>query len=325
MTRGKVYLVGAGPGDPGLLTVRGREVLRTAEVVLYDGLVGRGLLRWIPRGARRLRVAKGPRHDDRFPQAKISEVMVREALAGKRVVRLKGGDALLFSRGGEEAETLRARRIPFEIVPGVTSALAGPAYAGIPLTERGFSSSVAIVTGRESSAPGHRPVNWAGLARSADTLVVLMGVGTLRHAVRELLGAGRSPETPVSAIEWATTPRQRTTLFTLGEANRPAVRARLESPAVLVIGATVVRGYRLGWYRREVRWSSPRFRRLAARSRYDPLSGEPVHSGRPRSPPHPPLANDPRPAREHPRRKLRSGPGRPAGTAHGTGRRATRA
>ena len=276
MRRGRVYLVGAGPGDPGLLTVRGREVLRKAEVVLYDGLVGRGVLRWIPRSARRLRVAKGPRHRDRFPQSRISEILVRVAMAGRRVVRLKGGDALRFSRGGEEAETLRAKGIPYEIVPGVTSALAGPSFAGIPLTERGLASSVAIVTGRESEVPHHRPVDWNGLSRSADSLVVLMGIATLPQVARALLRAGRSPETPVACVEWATTPRQRTTLFTLGEATESWLRRRLESPAVLVIGPTVIRGYRLQWYPREARWSSPRFRRLAARYRYDPASGEPL-------------------------------------------------
>lgn len=290
MTRGKVYLVGAGPGDPGLLTVRGREVLRTADVVLYDGLVGRGVLRWIPRGARRLRVAKGPRHYDRFPQSTISAILVREAMAGRRVVRLKGGDALLFSRGGEETETLRARGIPYEIVPGVTSALAGPSFAGIPLTERGVSSSVAFVTGRESEVPDHRPVDWEGLSRSADTLVVLMGIATLPQVARALLKAGRAPETPVASVEWATTRRQRTTLFTLGEATGTKIRKRLESPAVLVIGPTVARGYRLNWYRRETRWTSPRFRRLVARFQYDPSSGEPILNDRrrvssgPRSP-----------------------------------------
>ncbi len=284
MTRGKVYLVGAGPGDPGLLTVRGREVLRKAEVVLYDGLVGRRVLRWIPRGARRLRVAKGPRHRDRFQQSSISEIMLREAMSGRRVVRLKGGDALLFSRGGEEAETLRARGIPYEVVPGVTSALAGPAFAGIPLTERGVASSVAIVTGRESEVPHHRPVDWQGLSRSADSLVVLMGVANLAQIARALLRAGRPPDTPVASVEWATTPRQRTSLFTLGEATQPLVRKRLDSPSVIVIGPTVVRGYRLNWYRRESRWTSPRFRRLATRLRYDPSSGEPLPAGAVRRP-----------------------------------------
>ena len=138
MARGRVYLVGAGPGDPGLLTVRGQQVLRLADVVFYDGLVGREVLRLIPRRARRRRVAKGPRHQDPFPQSRINQLLVREAKAGRQVVRLKGGDAFFFSRGGEEVEALRRQGIPFEVVPGVTSALAGPAFAGIPLTERRY-------------------------------------------------------------------------------------------------------------------------------------------------------------------------------------------
>lgn len=280
MKPGKVYLVGAGPGDPGLLTLRGRDVLRRADVVLYDGLVGRGVLRYISPRARRVRVAKGPRHRDRFPQARISEILIREASAGRCVVRLKGGDALLFSRGGEEAETLRAHSIPFEVVPGVTSALAGPAYAGIPLTERGFASSVVIVTGRESESPDHPPVDWRGLARSADTLVILMGVATLPHIARELRRGGRSSDTPMSAVEWATTRRQRTLLFTLGEATRVARTHALASPAVFVLGPTVMRGHRLTWSPNDRRWTSPAFRRMARTVRYDPATGEPLPSSR---------------------------------------------
>lgn len=263
MAIGKVYLVGAGPGDPGLLTGRAREVLREADIVLYDGLVGRGVLRLIPQRTPRLRVAKGPRHRDRFPQARISRRMIAEAEAGRVVVRLKGGDALLFSRGGEEAASLRARGIPYEIVPGITSAMAAPAYAGIPLTERGIASSVAIVTGRESASPGHPPVDWHRLGRSVDTLVILMGVATWKKVARELRASGLEPDTPIAAVRWATTSRQRTTLFTLAEAARPSVRARLASPSVLVIGPTVRHAARLGWYPREARWASPRFLRSA--------------------------------------------------------------
>lgn len=274
MTRGRVYLVGAGPGALGLLTVRGRELLRSSEVVLYDGLVGRSVLGLIPRTARKLRVAKGPRHRDRFPQSKINELLIREALAGKRVVRLKGGDALFFSRGGEEADALRARGIPFEIVPGVTSALAGPAFAGIPLTERGFASSVAIVTGRESDSPYRPPVNWPALGRSADTLVILMGVATWSRVAGELLRSGRDPDTPVAAIRWATTTRQRTTLFTLAEAMRPSIRTRLESPSVLVVGPTVANAWRRHWFPKETRWASPRFLKVATRPKGELSSGE---------------------------------------------------
>jgi uroporphyrinogen III methyltransferase/synthase len=266
MARGTVYLVGAGPGNPGLLTIRGRQVLRLADVVFYDGLVGRGVLRLIPRRTRKLRVAKGPRHRGRFPQARINQLLVMEAEAGRQVVRLKGGDAFLFSRGGEEAETLRKRGIRFEVVPGVTSALAGPAFAGIPLTERQYASSVAIATGRESGSPLHRAVNWAGLARSADTLVILMGVATLSRVARQLLDGGLPPDTPVAAVQWATTPRQRTLLFTLGEANGNSLRTRLRSPCVLVVGPTVVLAHRLNWNPRETRWASARFVRVAKRT-----------------------------------------------------------
>ncbi len=267
MSRGRVFLVGAGPGDPGLLTVRARELLASADVVLYDGLVGRGVLDLVSPKAEKTRVAKGPHHGDRFPQASINELMIRAARAGKRVVRLKGGDALLFSRGGEEADTLRRYRVPFEIVPGVTSALAGPAYAGIPLTERGYSSSVAFVTGHMSASPDHPSLDWTALSRGADTLVILMGVAKWREIARALLRAGREPETPVAAVRWATTPRQRTTLFTLGESTRTAVRARLDSPSVLVVGRSVGQADRLRWFPRERRWASPGYRKVASRLR----------------------------------------------------------
>ncbi len=265
MARGRVYLVGAGPGDPGLLTVRGQQVLRLADVVFYDGLVGREVLRLIPRRARRRRVAKGPRHQDPFPQSRINQLLVREAKAGRQVVRLKGGDAFFFSRGGEEVEALRRQGIPFEVVPGVTSALAGPAFAGIPLTERRYASSVTIATGRESGSPHHRPVNWAGLARSADTLVIMMGVATWKQVARQLLDGGLPPDTPVAAIRWATTPIQRTLLFTLGEADRRSLRARLRSPAVLVVGPVAALAHRLNWNVRETRWASARYLRVAKR------------------------------------------------------------
>ena len=281
---GKVYLVGAGPGDPGLLTLRARELLEEADLVLYDGLVGRGVLRLIPRGTAKLRVAKGPRHRDRFPQSRINERLIAMAARGKRVVRLKGGDALLFSRGAEEAEELRSRGIPYEIVPGVPSALAAPAYAGIPLTERGIASSVAVVTGRESPSPHHPPVDWHRLARGAHTIVVLMGVATLGRIARRLRAAGLASGTPIAAIQWATTRQQRTTLFTLAEASNRSMLRRLGSPSVLVVGPTVRHAMRLGWSPHETRWTSPRFRRMISqgsrgRLRRDPLKEPPVGRG----------------------------------------------
>ncbi len=302
MGRGIVYLVGAGPGDPGLVALRAREVLASADVVFYDGLVSRGVLRLIPRGTRKLRVAKGPRHRDRFPQERINRLLVAESRAGNKVVRLKGGDPLLFSRGGEEVEFLRAQGIRFEIVPGISSALAAPAYAGIPLTERGASSSVALVTGHESRTFPGRPVNWSGLARAVDTLVVLMGAATLPTIAAALLGAGLAPDTPVAAVRWATTPRQRTALFTLAEAVRPSFRARLESPSVLVVGPTVARAHRRAWYSRELRWASPGFVRAAERIARERAIGRAEAPARPvsraaRRPPAPPSAGSLRPRR----------------------------
>ncbi len=269
MARGKVYLVGAGPGGPDLLTIRGRQVLRLADVVVYDGLVGRGVLRLIPRGARRLRVAKGPRQRNPFPQSRIDQLLVQEANSGKQVVRLKGGDAWFFSRGGEEAESLREHRVPFEVVPGVSSALAAPTYAGIPVTDRRYSSSVAVVTGHESADKPGRSARWGRLARSVDTLVILMGVSSWESVATELLDEGLSPDTPVAIIRWATTGRQRTELFTLGEAGRASLRARLQSPSVVVVGRTVALAPQLRWYPGERRSASRRFLRVAARLRLE--------------------------------------------------------
>ena len=269
MARGTVYLVGAGPGDPGLLTIRGRHVLQLADVVIYDGLVSRGVLRLIPRRARKLRVAKGPRYRMGFPQSQINQLLVTEAKAGRQVVRLKGGDALFFSRGGEEAEMLRDHRIPFEVVPGISSALAAPAYAGIPVTDRRYSSSVAMVTGHESATKPNRSVHWGRLARSVDTLVILMGVASWESVAKELLDGGLSPDTPVATIRWATTRHQRTLLFTLGESQRPSLRARLQSPSVLVVGRTVALAPQLRWHRGERCSASRRFRHVAARLRLE--------------------------------------------------------
>src|SRR5213593_1343344 len=178
MTCGKVYLVGAGPGDPGLLTVRGLELLRSAQVIVYDQLVNPALLDEAAPTAIKIFVGKqAGRHC--IAQEEINSVLISYARAGDEVVRLKGGDPFVFGRGGEEAEALAEARVPFEIVPGVSSAVAAPAYAGIPLTHRGMSSSFAVVTGHEDSCKGAAPVDWARLAGGVDTLVVLMGVHSL--------------------------------------------------------------------------------------------------------------------------------------------------
>ena len=245
MRIGSVALVGAGPGDPGLMTVRGLALLRRAEVVVYDRLVDRRLVREAPR-ARRIFAGKAS-GDHALPQDEINALLIRHARRGRRVVRLKGGDPFVFGRGGEEAEALAAAGVPFEVVPGVSSAVAAPAYAGIPLTHRGVASSFAVVTGHEC-AKGRDRVDWARIATAVDTLVVLMGVAALPRIARELIAHGRSRETPVALVRWGTTERQ---IVLTGRLDDIAARARdvlLESPVVIVIGDVVTLAARLAWF-----------------------------------------------------------------------------
>src|SRR5947199_210738 len=243
---GSVALVGAGPGDPGLITVRGLERLRRADVVVYDRLVDRRLLDEAPR-ARRIFAGKA-RGAHALPQEQINALLVRHARRGRRVVRLKGGDPFVFGRGGEEAEALARARIPFEVVPGVTSAVAAPAYAGIPLTHRGVASSFAVVTGHGCASERGRPVDWARLATAVDTLVVLMGLERLAEIARELVARGRPAATPVALVRCGTTDWQETVIGTLGDIATRARRARLEPPVVAVIGDAVALRDRLAWF-----------------------------------------------------------------------------
>jgi len=241
---GSVALVGAGPGDRGLITVRGLALLRRADVVVYDRLVDRGLLREAPR-ARRIFAGKLS-GNHALPQEEINALLVTHARRGRRVVRLKGGDPFVFGRGGEEAAALAEAGVPFEVVPGVSSAIAAPAYAGIPLTHRGVAASFAVVTGHECG-DGER-VDWARLATAVDTLVVLMGVATLPRIARELLLHGRAPETPVALVRWGTTAWQTVLAGRLDEIAARARAARLESPVVIVIGEVVALAERLAWF-----------------------------------------------------------------------------
>ena len=234
MGQGKVYLVGAGPGDPGLITVKGLACLQQADVVIYDRLVNRELLAHA-RADCELISRRG--HGQDLEQ--LLQVMANRAGEGSTVVRLKGGDPFLFSRGGEEAEFLAARRIPFEIVPGVTSALAVPAYAGIPLTHRRLSSAVGIVTGHEVAGKARSAVDWEALSRGADTLVVLMGMRNLPLIVQRLLKAGRSPETPVAIVCHGSLPDQVTLVSTLGEVAEEVRDHGLQPPAIVVVGEVV--------------------------------------------------------------------------------------
>jgi uroporphyrin-III C-methyltransferase len=245
---GPVALVGAGPGDPGLMTVRGLALLRRADVVVYDRLVDRRLLREAPR-ARRIFAGKAS-GDHALPQEEINALLIAHARRRRRVVRLKGGDPFVFGRGGEEADALVAAGVPFEVVPGVSSAVAAPAYAGIPLTHRGLASSFAVVTGHEC-AKGRDRVDWARLAVAVDTLVVLMGVAALGRIARELLAHGRAANTPVALIRWGTTERQTVLTGRLDEIASRARTARLEAPVVIVIGDVVTLAERLAWFRSE--------------------------------------------------------------------------
>ena len=245
MRVGKVYLVGAGPGDPGLLTVRGLEVLRQAEVVIYDRLVNPALLDEAPPEA--LRIFAGKLSGEHaFSQERINALLLAHTRRGRQVVRLKGGDPFVFGRGGEEAEALVAAGVPFEVVPGVSAAVAVPAYAGIPLTHRELSSSFAVVTGHEATCKGRPAVDWGRLAPAVDTLVILMGARSLPRIVRELLAHGRAPETPVALIRWGTTEAQETITGTLGDIVGKA--AGFRPPVVAVIGEVVALRDRLRWF-----------------------------------------------------------------------------
>jgi uroporphyrinogen III methyltransferase/synthase len=249
MGLGRVYLVGAGPGDPGLMTVRGLECLRMAEVVVHDRLVNPALLDEAPAGALRIFAGKlAGAHC--LPQGQINALLVGHARRGRRVVRLKGGDPFVFGRGGEEALALAEAGIPFEVVPGVTSAVAVPAYAGIPLTHRELSSSFAVVTGHEDPAKGEPTVDWKRLATAVDTLVVLMAGRALPRIVEDLLAHGRSPDTPAALIRWGTTDAQQVIVGTLGDIAARARAARLEPPVVVVVGDVVALRGQLCWFDR---------------------------------------------------------------------------
>ena len=231
---GKVYLIGAGPGDAGLLTCKGREVLSRAEVVVYDALVGAEILAMVPREAERIDAGKRA-GNHRLHQWEINQLLLDKALEGKMVVRLKGGDPFLFGRGGEELELLAQHGVPYEIVPGVTSAIAVPAYAGIPVTHRDCCSSVHIITGhRRDGKAGHLP--YRALAETGGTLVFLMGVKALPEICAGLLEAGMDPGTPAAIVEKGTTAEQRTMTATLAELPETAEREKAGAPAVVVVG-----------------------------------------------------------------------------------------
>jgi uroporphyrinogen III methyltransferase/synthase len=245
-----VYLVGAGPGEPGCLTLRGRECLERADVVIYDYLANAELLRFVPEAAERIFGGKHGVGPHLVEQSEINRLMIDRAQAGKVVVRLKGGDPLVFGRGGEEAEALAAAGLRFEIVPGVTAALAVPLFAGIPVTHRDWVSGVTILTGHEAPEKGRSAVHWEHVATAGNTIVLLMGVTQLRANLTALLAAGLPPSTPAAAIRWGTTPQQRVLVTTAGELAAAVERERLRPPVTVVIGEVVRLRRTMGWFER---------------------------------------------------------------------------
>ncbi len=244
---GKVFLVGAGPGDWRLLTLRGKELLEIADVVVTDHLSSPRLLSFCKDTAECIYVGKRADHHT-LPQEEINKLLIEKAKAGHKVVRLKGGDPFVFGRGGEEGAALQAAGIPFEIVPGISSALAVPAYAGIPVTDRSCASSFAVITGHERPDKDHSSLRWDKLAGAVDTLVFLMGVRNLPSITANLIKYGRCPDTPCALIRWGTLGIQKTLVTTLGKAAEDAAKANLRPPAVFIVGDVVHRRKELQWF-----------------------------------------------------------------------------
>ena len=253
MSEGVVYLVGAGPGDPGLLTVKGRRCVETADVVVHDRLVDRRILRHAREQAEVIDVGK-VRGQGGSTQPKINSLLVQRAKEGRKVVRLKGGDPFVFGRGGEEADALREAGVAFQVVPGVTSAIAAPAYAGIPLTHRGVASAFTVVTGTEAPGSQSSPIEWEALARRPGTLVLLMAWESLPTIVEALLRHGKQPDTPTALVRWGTEPYQQTVVGTLESIEAKAAAAGLRPPVVAIIGEVVRLRERLRWFDNRPLW-----------------------------------------------------------------------
>jgi uroporphyrin-III C-methyltransferase len=235
---GKIYLVGAGPGDPGLLTVKAKILLESADVVIYDALVSPEIINIINPHAERIDAGKRMgRHS--LLQSETTQLLIAAARSKAIVVRLKGGDPYIFGRGGEEMEDAIAAGIAVEVVPGITSGIAAPAYAGIPLTHRDYSSSVIFVTGHEAAGKYRPGVNWQAIAHSAETIVIYMGVHNLEHIIAELVAAGMAIDTPIALVRWGTTPHQQELIGTLADIVDRVTAAEFSAPAIVTIGNVV--------------------------------------------------------------------------------------
>jgi uroporphyrin-III C-methyltransferase len=250
LTKGKVFICGAGPGDPKLMTLRAMELLRTCDVVLYDRLVSREILDQIPSGSEKACVGRMV-GDPTTHQDRTNELLLKYAGKSKSVLRLKGGDPFIFGRGAEEAEYLIKHGIEFEVVPGITSSIASPAYAGIPLTHRRYSSSVAIVAGHEEAEKDELTVRWEKLATAVDTIVILMGIAQLEQISRNLAKAGMKKSVKVAIVASGTTDQQRIVKGTLGTIVKLARKADVKPPAVIVIGRVAGLSDKLDWFKRK--------------------------------------------------------------------------
>lgn len=247
MVKGKVYLVGAGPGDPKLITLRGLECIQEADVIVYDRLANPVLLEHRNERAELIYAGKLP-HNHTMRQESINELLVDYALEGKVVTRLKGGDPCVFGRVGEEAEALAINGIDFEIVPGITSGIAVPAYAGIPITHRDYGSNFAMVTGHMGAGKEDSDHKWKALAEGIDTIAFYMGVSNLPVICERLIVYGKSPQTPVAAISWGSTERQRTVTATLATIQDAVAKAEITHPAIIIVGEVVRLREKLNWF-----------------------------------------------------------------------------
>lgn len=245
-TNGKVWLVGAGPGDPGLFTLKGKQALENAQVVVYDALVGQGILNLIPDTAETIHVGKRSSYHS-MEQEKINELLVKKACEGKRVVRLKGGDPFLFGRGGEEIDLLVKENIPYEVIPGITSAISVPAYQGIPVTHRDFCSSLHIITGHRRAGKSF-DIDFEALVRTGGTLVFLMGVSSLGEICRGLLNAGMEPEMPAALLIRGTTAHQERIVAAVGTLEEEVKRRGAKTPAIIVVGKVCALAEDFSWY-----------------------------------------------------------------------------
>lgn len=235
---GKVYLVGAGPGDPGLMTIKGKALLETADVVIYDALVSTSILAMINPSAEKINAGKRRgRHS--LLQEQTTDLLIEKAQDNAIVVRLKGGDPFVFGRGGEEMQDLIKAGVSVEVVPGITAGIAAAAYAGIPLTHRLYSSSVTFVTGHESIGKYRPRVNWLAIAKGSETIVIYMGIHNLACIIKELFKAGLSSDTPIGLIRWGTRPEQEELIGKLGTIVEEVEKSGFEAPAIVVIGAVV--------------------------------------------------------------------------------------